>query len=112
MNREHLKTVKTVPEFQTLTRSPGWRNTTHKQLSIKVHYFLHPLYGREVQILKELKFRSEKVFVAPLFDKAVVHLPSWMSDPDYCSSCKTQEQPEASLDALRCLRKFLDSLEF
>ena len=90
---------------------PKWRYTTHKQHFVTVHYFLHSLRGKEVQVLRELNFSSEKVYLVQFSDAVSIHLPAWMADPDYCSSCKVQEQPEVSLNALCNLRKLLDGLE-
>lgn len=90
--------------------SPRGRNTTHKQQRVTVHYFLHPLYTQEVQVEKELNYTSGKVYCIKFFDNLETYLPAWMTDPEYCGSCRLQDAPESSLRALRELRRLLDHL--
>jgi len=92
-------------------RSPEWRYNTHKQRTVKVCYFLHPLHCKDVAILKELNFSSEKVYLIKLFDNTETHLPAWMTDPQYCDLCHVQDKPACSLSALRELRKLVNCLD-
>ena len=91
--------------------SPKWRYNTHKQQRVTIHYFLHPLYTKDIEIIKELNFTTEKVYVFKFFDNTETHLPAWMSDADYCGRCVIQDKPESSLFALLELRKFLDCVD-
>ena len=98
-------------EFFYFFLPPEWRYTTHKQQTVKICYFLHPLHLRDVEILKELNFGFEKVYLIKLFDNSETHLPAWMTDPEYCDLCRVQDKGECSLSALRELRKFLNCLD-
>jgi len=79
---------------------------------VTIHYFLHPLYSQQVQVVNELNFAAGKVYTIKLFDNIETHLPAWMTDPEYCRSCCLQERPQCSLAALRKLRALLNELAF
>ena len=94
------------------------RRTSYPVTSILIlgllFYFLHPLYSKEVTVVDEHNYNSQKVSQKvdriQFFDNSVVRLPAWMTDAEYCSSCILQEQPGCSLASLRQLRMLLDGL--
>jgi hypothetical protein len=78
---------------------------------VKVHYFLHPLYGKEGYVVERRQYGFEKFFVVRFFDSNTRHfLPAWMTDPESCKSCKIEDKPACSLTALQELRMLLDGL--
>jgi hypothetical protein len=77
---------------------------------VKVHYFCHPLFDHEVQVLNRQTRGGEVYYGVALFDNSHVLLPAWMTDELACGRCVAQISPVCSLAALRRLRQILDSL--
>ena len=76
--------------------------------SIKVHYFCHPLYGKEIKILGHSSRGSDKFYIVSFFDNSNGYLPVWMTDPLICQQCVVREEPVCSLAALRRLQDVLN----
>jgi hypothetical protein len=86
------------------------RTACFTENAVRVHYFCHPLYGKEVEVFSQYKCSGETFYLISLFDNSRVFLPAWMADADVCQSCVVQAAPVCSLKALRDLRALLDSL--
>jgi len=93
-------TIKTI-RFETASKGSS-------QKVVKIHYFCHPLYQKEVPCLNSLKKAGQHYYIIVLFDKSRTYLPQWMTDPIVCRTCKLQEQPVCSVNALKSLKKFLN----
>ncbi len=84
---------------------------SHYPYGIKVHYFLHPLYQREVKVVDKRHFVHEQYYLIELFDK-ITFLPTWMTDPTYCSNLTLRENAQCSLKALYELSLLIDRSQF
>ena len=84
------------------------RHTTHSRRSAKVLYRLHPLYGEEVEILRDFTKRPRSFLVEPHGAISPV-IPGWVLDPAACAHVRCLEEPAVSLCALRELRALLDA---
>jgi hypothetical protein len=78
--------------------------------SIKVHYFCHPYYGEELEVLSRQVHGGEIYYVVMLFDNTHTLIPSWMTDEGICKSYKLFDRPFCPVDILLDLRNFLDGL--
>ena len=67
---------------------------------VKIEYFLHPLYQKEVRVVDKRNYIDEQYYLIEFFDNMVVYLPLWMTDAEYCNSCKISEEARCSLKAL------------
>jgi len=73
---------------------------------VKIRYFLHPLYQKEVRVVDKRNYIDEQYYLIEFFDNVIVYLPLWMTDAEYCNSCKISEEPLCSLKALHELSLF------
>lgn len=91
------------------------RNTIHERRNwpkfVTIHYFLHPRYQQEVEIIEKRDFVHEKYYLTVFFDRTVL-LPDWMTDLDYCRALELQETARCSLTALQELRLLIDEIQF
>jgi len=94
-------------------RPPKWRNTIYERRcsskTVKIHYFLHPLYQQEVPVVDQRNFVHETYYLIALFDKTCF-MPIWMSDPAYCRDLQLKEHAHSSLKALTALRLLIDRI--
>lgn len=75
---------------------------------LKVHYFCHPLYGKEVEVLERQRHGGEYYYLVLFFDNSRWLLPAWMTDEVICRALVVQARPVCSLSALRSLGEHLD----
>ena len=78
---------------------------------VKIYYFLHPLYQKDVEVIGKRTFISDKYYLIKFFDKTI-YLPVWMTDSDYCSTLTISEHPQCDLKSLHELRLQLDRIPF
>lgn len=107
-----------VPDFNLQLATWNLSHTTYfgtnsKQADgdkklVKVYYFCHPLYGKEVEIIAHVTRANEHYYIISFFDNSKVYIPTWMTDPFICQQLCVEKEPNCSLNALRCLRKYLD----
>ena len=71
---------------------------------VKIHYFCHPFYQKEVPVLYRSKKDGHHYYLIELFDNTRTHLPEWMTDPIICQTCELKEDPVCSLNALNSLK--------
>src|SRR5262249_26374653 len=84
-------------------------HTAQSASSGRICYQHHPLYNQEVHILRRFRRRGgDSLIVRPANGPALA-LPAWMLDPVACSTLRQAPQPLIALDALRQLRKLLDT---
>jgi hypothetical protein len=103
-NKNHLWGLRTAIK----TTRFGSFSAGSTQKVVKIHYFCHPLYNKEVAVLYRFKKAGQHYYMVTLFDKTRAYLPEWMTDPISCQSCELQQQPVCSLSALYSLKKFLN----
>ena len=96
-------------------KPPSRRYNTYKRSNfpakVKIHYFLHPLYQKNVEVVDNRTFVSDKYYLIKFFDK-IIYLPVWMTEPDYCSTLTISENPQCDLKALHKLRLQIDRIQF
>src|SRR5690242_20609758 len=71
----------------------------------------HSLVGQSLPVLYRERRRGEQVAICELPDGSRAVVPAWMLDRAACATL-TFGAPQCSLEALRDLRRLLDSLEF
>ena len=77
---------------------------------VRIHYFLHPLHGEEVEVFARYQCAAETFYLILLFDNSRVLTPAWMADEATCRRCEVRASPVCSLASLRHLRALLDML--
>ena len=75
-----------------------------------MHYPWHPMYGREVQVLRPRPFYGEAHYAITLFDNSEVLIPTWMTDENYCRRLQLVEKPFVSVQALCALAELLKAV--
>lgn len=75
---------------------------------VKVYYFCHPLYGKEVEVIAHTTRADDHFYVISFFGKSKVYMPTWMADPIICQQLCIEKEPNCSLTTLHLLRKYLD----
>ena len=93
--------------------SPSRRYNTYngKYLpkTVKVSYFLHPLYLRKVSVIDKRDFGAEQHYLIKFFENTV-SIPLWMTDPSICQSCVIVDKPQCSTRAMADLHNLLRNL--
>jgi hypothetical protein len=74
-----------------------------------VFYRYHPLFGREVQIVRRYPQIPPDGILIVLPDSSHCVLPGWMLDEAACNCLADQDQPRIDLAALAAVRQLLDS---
>jgi hypothetical protein len=72
-------------------------------------YKYHPLYGREVPVVRKFSTGRARGWVIDLGDDTTLGVPDWMLDDQACAEVVDSAAPRISLDGLRQLRQLLDS---
>src|SRR5258708_10978700 len=75
----------------------------------RVCYRYHPLFNREVQIVRRCPNVTPDGILIVLPDGSRWALPSWMLDSVACSSLTDDLEPHIALPALRALRQLIDA---
>jgi len=93
----------------------GWRScggrhrhTAHQLGPARVEYRFHPLYGREVQVIRNLRTREEPGVIVQGEEDLRLLIPCWMLDESCCRGVAVQNQPRIALEALVGLRALID----
>lgn len=88
------------------------RHKTHKTESGKVVYPWHPFYKCEVRVHGGRNRRGAIVLICSAGDETKVPLevPVWMFDSALCCSFRSAQSGHVTFEALRCLRKTLNSI--
>ena len=81
------------------------------QETITVHYFCHPCFGKQVEIVGHLKRNNERYYIITFFENSKVFIPTWMTDPIFCQQLHLEKKPYCSLTALQSLSEYLDCLK-
>lgn len=79
--------------------------------TIKIEYFLHPLYLKKATVLDKREFGNEKFYLIQFFENTVF-IPLWMTDSEYCKSCIVEQKPQCSIQALSDLQNLLVDIAF
>ena len=74
-----------------------------------VAYRHHPLYGREVTVIRHCRGDSIDGVMITLPDQTPCVLPAWMLDSERCAALMDCPHPRMSLAALQTLRELLQS---
>ena len=93
-----------------ICRCPGKQaHNTHRATFAVVAYRHHPLYGREVTVIRRCRTDSNDGLMITLPDQTPCVLPAWMLDFDRCAALMDCPHPSISLVALQSLRELLQS---
>jgi len=74
---------------------------------ISIEYVLHPLFGRQFDVARRLKY-GRLLFFEINLDGRLVAVPEWMTRRDICSQLRCGVDPVGSWPALRQVRTLLD----
>ncbi|NIT58260.1 MAG: hypothetical protein GWN00_19135, partial [Aliifodinibius sp.] len=61
--------------------------------SVKVYYPYHPLYGRELKVIRRCRRGDKRFYVVSFFDNTNIYLPTWMTDASICQHYVVQKAP-------------------
>jgi hypothetical protein len=93
-----------------MVNSPQRHNAQKLELC-QIWYQGHPLYGRELAVLKEFQRGSIAIALCVTNDdprRRPFHVPKWMLSKNYCARLTEAEKPCVSWAALCQLRHMLD----
>ncbi len=88
------------------------QNTHRRRESVRIHYLFHPLYDKEVKIVRtfrkshpsSIQFETGESLLSPVIE-------TWMTESSSCSRIVSAEATEATIDvaSLRELRSLLET---
>lgn len=102
-NASDITTESLKPNLEYATLAE-WSNTAHKIRFVKIHYPLHPYYGKELKVVQLYKGKFVKL-KAP--DGQVRAIPLWMTDKDVCKQIKESDYPYCCIEALKKLTEIV-----
>jgi hypothetical protein len=84
-------------------------HTAHISKKQKIHYRHHPLYGREVEVVRRSERIGDSDVIVHLPDDTWCAVPYWMLEEGLCAGLIDASAPLVSVPALRSLIRLLDS---
>jgi hypothetical protein len=99
-----------VARTRSLPEYPNRSHTAHVPSSAaRICYRYHPLFGREVQIVRRCGNASSEGILISLPDGIRRALPEWMLNPVTCSLLTDDVKPRIACSALWALRQLIDA---
>lgn len=83
--------------------------TAHHGKTARIEYRYHPLFGREVQVVRRYPREGADGVLIALPDGSHCVIPGWMLQAATCACLVDAPTPRISIDALLDLRSVLDS---
>jgi hypothetical protein len=76
---------------------------------VTICYRYHPFYNSSGRILRRSRYRGGEQFVIELDDRTAIAVPAGMLDPVFCERLVVEPRPRLGLEALRELRRLVES---
>ena len=85
--------------------SPG--STARSQGIVTIEYSLHPLYGRQFDVVRRFR-RVGLITFEILLDETRARVPEWMTRREVCAQLRCGVDPVCCLSTLRQIQELFD----